>query len=64
MAPEFSCPEAGGIFLDEGLNPALTGGFLTSGPPGKFCIFFPPLIGASLIAQLVNNPPAMQETWV
>ena len=40
MVPELSCPEAGGIFVDQGLNPALTGGFLTSGPPGKFCIFF------------------------
>ena len=23
-----------------------------------------PIIGASLIAQLVKNPPAMRETWV
>ena len=27
-----------------------------------FCLFV--YIGASLIAQLVKNPPAMQETWV
>ena len=26
--------------------------------------FRPPLMGASLVAQLVKNPPAMQETWV
>ena len=23
-----------------------------------------PLVGASLVAQLVKNPPSMQETWV
>ena len=31
-------------------SPALAGGFFTT--------------GASLVAQLVKNPPAMQETWI
>ena len=29
-----SCSTACGIFPDQGLNPALAGGFLTPGPPG------------------------------
>ena len=36
-------------------SPALAGGFFTTAPPGK---------GASLVAQLVKNLPAMQETSV
>ena len=30
------------------------------------CLFWPPLslLGAALVAQLVKNQPAMQETWV
>ena len=33
-----SCPSAYGIFLDQGseaVSPALAGGFLSTGPPGK-----------------------------
>ena len=49
--------------------PALAGGFLTTGPPGKSSIAFI-IFGvlshllASLITQLVKNPPAMQKTPV
>ena len=32
--------------------------------PDNFCYILSLHIGASLVAQLVNNPPAMQETWV
>ena len=37
-AHRFSCPSACGIIPDQGLNPwspALAGGFLTAGSPGK-----------------------------
>ena len=38
MAQGFSCPEACGIFLDQGSNPlALTGGFFTTEPLRKPC---------------------------
>ena len=30
----------------------------------KVCIFQAMNFGASLVAQVVKNPPAMQETWV
>ena len=46
--------------------PALAGRSLSLGPPGKpilyldLCFIF----RASLVAQLVKNPPAMWETWV
>ena len=36
-----SCPKACGIFPDQGSNlcpPALAGGFLTTGSPGKSCL--------------------------
>ena len=51
-------------------SPALAGGFFTTEPPGKPNLF-PRMIvinlssvvkGASLVAQLVKNPPAMRET--
>ena len=32
--------------------------------PENFCYILSLHIGASLVAQLVKNPPAMQETWV
>ena len=38
VASRLSCPMACGNFLDQGSNPmspALAGGFLTTGPPGK-----------------------------
>ena len=50
------------------MSPALSGGFLTTGPLGKYnhIIFIPQFVnvGASLVAQLVKNPPAVRETWV
>ena len=61
-----------GDFPDPGIEPtsfALAGGFFTTELPGKLkegipkaevCNLYP----ASLVAQLVKNPPAMQETWV
>ena len=68
MAHGFSCmwnlPGTG----IEPVSPALSGGFLTTGPLGKssHIIFISPFVnmGASLVAQLVKNPPAMLETWV
>ena len=40
VAPELSCPAGGGIFVPwpriKPVSPALEGGFLTSGPPGKY----------------------------
>ena len=35
VAHGLSCPMAGGIFLDQGLSPALQGKFLTTGLPGN-----------------------------
>ena len=69
-----------GIFLTQGLNPCLLHllhwqeGSLPLAPPGKpiiyngntcnFVFYFTTLLYASLVAQLVKNLPAMQETWV
>ena len=60
------------------MPPALAGGLFTAEPPGKpqhsllqgiSSSLNSPLVWtfelrASLVAQLVKNPPAMQETWV
>ena len=35
LAHGLSCSEAHGIFPDQGLNPALAGGFFTTEPPGR-----------------------------
>ena len=75
-----SCSEACGIFLDQGSNPCLLHWQVdsTAEPPGKpqhsllqgiSLSLNSPLVWtfelrASLVAQLVKNPPAMQETWV
>ena len=44
VVPSLSFPIACGIFLGQGLNlrsfPALAGGFLTAGPPGKSYALF------------------------
>ena len=71
---EANCTLRGGPAIQsQGLFPDNDGGTLDSGgdhsavgrPPhcGMFCNI-PVLPRASLVAQLVKNPPAMQETWV
>ena len=57
--------------MDGTPSPTLAGGFFTTEPPGKpltMCItvYIKMLsaLRASLVAQLVKNPPAMLETWV
>ena len=41
VAHGFRCPAACGIFPEKGSNPCpLAGGFLTTGPPGKFSALF------------------------
>ena len=42
----------------EPTSPALASGFFTTAPSGKLTYW------ASVVAQLVKNPPAMQETLV
>jgi len=44
----------------EPISPALQADALTSEPPGNLLQYS----WASLVALLVKNPPAMQETWV
>ena len=55
------------------VSPALAGKFFTTQPPGKPCrlllksnFLYPSLddVRVSQVAQLVKNPPAMQETPV
>ena len=59
-----------GDLPDPGIEPvslasaALTGGFFPTEPPGKPLTSSRLSIAASLVAQLVKNPPAMCETWV
>ena len=50
----------------ERTSPALEGEVLTAGVPGKFPLLYQRLesFRTSLLAQLVKNPPAMQETPV
>ena len=49
-----TCPAACGVFLDQPSNPpALTGGFLTTGPPGKRQGFIPTLCLVTLVCSPV-----------
>ena len=69
LARRLSCPSVCEILVPqlgiEPMSPAFQGGFLTTEPPGKspLCILLT-LSWASLVAQLVKNPPAMWETGV
>ena len=64
VAHEFSCMwNLPGLGI-EPVSPALSGGFLTTGTLGSTIIILIPQfvnVGVSLVAQLVKNPPAMQE---
>ena len=56
-----------GIESNSLVSPALEGRFFTTVPPGKHYGGFRVHLNsvwASLITQLVKNPPAMRETWV
>ena len=49
----------------QGQTPAREGGSLITGPLVKRkAVFINMQCGASLVAQLVKNPPAVRETWV
>ena len=57
--------------MDGTPSPTLAGGFFTTEPPGKpltmgITVYIKMLsaLRASLVAQLVKNPPAMLETWL
>ena len=63
-----AAPRACGILVPQpGMklgSPALGGRFLTTGPPGSPSLVHILITQASLLAQLVKNPPAMEETLV
>ena len=53
-----SCSEACDIFLDQGIKlmtPALAGGFLTTGPPGKSGVWFLDHCGGDKIIYVFQN---------
>ena len=65
MTCQLSCPVVCGILIPqpeiEPTSPALEGGFKKTNKQTKNRFIILPL---SLMAQLVKNPPAVQETWV